>query len=300
MMNREELTARILEWIDGQERSAGLFETPIEGLMALCHECPYPIEAVVYEPLVCLILQGEKATSSGDHRVVFGPGESLGVSHRLPVMSRVSKASKRNPYVAVVQTLDVHLLQRLEAELGRSPEVRRGARALQVGQASADMIDAVGRLFNLVHRPAEIAVMAPLIRKEIHFRLMMEGHSDTLRQLLRRGSHADRIALAIGRIKHGYRAPIKVPELARDIGMSASLFYSQFKALTATTPLQYQKDLRLIEARRILTEIGETVSETAFKVGYESPTQFSREYSRKFGEPPAKTRESAGQHASMG
>jgi AraC-like DNA-binding protein len=128
--------------------------------------------------------------------------------------------------------------------------------------------------------------MMPLIRKELHFRLLLAPHGAMLRQLVSHDSHASCIARAIERIRESFRAPLAVPELAQAAGMSPSSFHKHFKTITETTPLQYQKDLRLLEARRLLQEGHHSVSETAFEVGYESPTQFSREYARKFGASP--------------
>ena len=141
--------------------------------------------------------------------------------------------------------------------------------------------------FDLIDRPLEAKVMAPLVLREIHFRLLMAQHGGMLRQLLQRGSHASRLTKVLERIKNDYTAPLAVTELASIAGMSPSSFHEHFKALTATTPLQYQKNLRLIEARRLLLDCGHNVSSAAFEVGYESPTQFTREYTRKFGASPS-------------
>jgi AraC-like DNA-binding protein len=282
----QDLANRVTGWLDSQGADDGGFATPLDGLLVLRHRSPHPIEAVVYHPLVCLILQGEKETLSGSHSVRLGPGDSLVVSHDLPVLSRVTKVNKMAPYVALVLTLDIGMLRSLDAEVGGTLDKGGSTHALEAGRSAPALIDAIGRYFSLIDRPQQAAVLAPLVRREIHFRLLLEEHSNTLRQLLRRGSHADRIAQAIGRIKKDFATSLPVPELARAVGMSTSSFHAQFKALTSTTPLQYQKDLRLMEARRLLENEGHTVSSTAFRVGYESPTQFSREYSRKFGEPP--------------
>ena len=147
-------------------------------------------------------------------------------------------------------------------------------------------MDAMGRFIDLLDRPLEAKVMQPLILREIHFRLLLDRHGSTLRQLLQRGSHVDRIAQAIARIQEDYTAPIAVAELASIAGLSLSSFHEHFKALTATTPLQYQKDLRLLKARHLLMNGAHSVANAAFEVGYESHTQFSREYSRKFGHSP--------------
>ena len=140
---------------------------------------------------------------------------------------------------------------------------------------------------NLADRPLEAKVIAPLIKREIHFRLLLAEHGGMLRRLLRRESHASRISKAISLLGERYTNPLSVPELANTVGMSVSSFHQHFKSITATTPLQYQKNLRLIEAQRLLVDGAKSVASVAYDVGYESLSQFSREYSRKFQMPPS-------------
>ncbi len=217
----------------------------------------------------------------------FSAGESLIVSHDIPVRSRVTKASDRAPYVALVLELDQAMVRSLYDEVGEADLEESHVRGFDVGATDAGVIDALGRLFDLVHRPPiEAKVMVPLILREIHFRLLLAPHGGMLRQLLRRGSHAHRITRSIAFIKQNFATPLAVKEMADISGMSPSSFHEHFKMLTAKTPLQYQKELRLLEARRLLMDSGTTVADAAFTVGYESPTQFSREYSRMFGNAP--------------
>ncbi len=260
--------------------------TGIDGLTAFLSGRPTPLEATLYHPLLCLILQGRKETILGGQRIICSAGDSLVVSHDVPVVARVTEASSRTPYVGLVLTLDLVEIRSLYDEIGAASIEEGRARAFDISETEERLFDAVERLFDLADRPHEIPVMAPLIRREVHFRLLIARHGAMLRQLLRHDSHASRIARAIARIRSDYAAPIAVADLAAIAGMSPSSFHEHFKAVTATTPLQYQKELRLIEARRLLAESGHSVSAAAFAVGYESPTQFSREYSRKFGSPP--------------
>ena len=237
-------------------------------------------------PLVCLVLQGRKELYLGNAPVSFGRGQSLIVSIDVPSVSRVVEASPQTPYVALALQLDMGEVRSLTEEAGEAEIADERARAIASGEADAALVAAMGRLFDLVDRPLEQRVLLPLLRREIHFRLLLARHGGMLRRLSRRDSHASRIARAVSRIRKDYTQPLKVAELADAAGMSPSSFHEHFKALTATTPLQYQKDLRLLEARRRLIEGGQSVSGVAFEVGYESPTQFSREYSRKFGTSP--------------
>lgn len=271
-----------------QSPKQGVHGTEIEGLYALCNHEPTSLEATLYEPVTCLILQGRKETWLGDRRASFGPGDSLIVSHHLPVVSRIVEASNQCPYIALVLTVDMSIVRSLYEEVGATEIDAAQGRALDGGATDTDLVQAMGRLFDLINRPLEAKVMTPLIRREIHFRLLLARHGGMLRQLLRHESAASRITKAIGRIRQDFRTQISVPDLARTAGMSPSSFHEHFRTLTATTPLQYQKDLRLIEARGLLIDGTRSVSDVAFEVGYESPTQFSREYSRKFGVSPRK------------
>ncbi len=260
--------------------------TPLPHLVLLRHEQPTEMHAMIYEPVVCLILQGYKETVLGETTLQLGPGESMVVSHDLPVVSRITGAQRNTPYLAMVLMLDVPLLRSLYEQVGEAVVERPTTRAMAVHKTDPRLLDCFARYLALVHDPVEQRVMEPLIRKEIHFRLLMAPHGGMLRKLLRYDSHASKIARAIARIRRDFRTPIAIPALARDFGMSSSSFHKHFKDITATTPLQYQKEMRLLEARRLLFEGDQSVSSVAYEVGYESPTQFSREYSRKFGRPP--------------
>ena len=291
-MQNQDLIARVCAYADrhadSQEVDMESYATGLAGLTILRSRKPTALEAVLYNPLLCLILQGRKETHLGMRRVSFSAGESLIVSHQLPVISRVIEATEMTPYVALVLELDLGIVRSLYDEVSEVEIEEEQARALNVGKTDEALIDAMGRLVDLLDRPLEAKVMLPLVLREIHFRLLLARHGGMLRQLLRRGSHADRIAKAIAHIKQNYATPLTVAELASVAGLSPSSFHEHFKALTATTPLQYQKELRLLEARRLLMNGTHSVSSAAFEVGYESPTQFSREYSRKFGNSPRK------------
>lgn len=284
-MNRD-LIERICSYVKSQGNGRDACPTDIAGFTVLRSQAPTAFEAIVYNPLLCLILQGRKETHFGNRPVSFAAGQSLIVSHDLPVVSRVTEASEETPYVAVVLELDMAVVRSLYNEIGETEFEERQIKALNFGETDAALIDALERLFALVGKPLESKVMAPLIKREIHFRLLLARHGGTLRQLLRRESHASRIAKAILHIRQAYTSPLVISELAGVAGMSPSSFHQHFKALTETTPLQYQKDLRLMEARRLLIDDRRSVSSAAFEVGYESPTQFSREYARKFGASP--------------
>lgn len=257
---------------------------PMDGLLLLRQNFRSSFEASLYEPVLCLILQGGKQVSIGEHTVSFGPGECLLVSHHLPVRSRITEA----PYLALVLDIDLGTIRKLYEEVVESALDGERSRAVETHRADPGLLEALRRYLALADSPSDAKVLGPLILKEIHYRLLVAPFGGMLRSLIRHDSNASAIARAIGHIRGDIRSPIAVPELARRVGMSASSFHKHFKTITATTPLQFQKELRLLEARRLLRTGGASVTITAFDVGYESPSQFSREYARKFGVSPSR------------
>lgn len=255
----------------------------MDGLVLLRQDSPSALEVSLYEPVLCLILQGRKQVSIGEQTLSFGPGECLLVSHELPVRSRITKA----PYLALVLEVNVATIRKLYDEVAESALDSEHARAAETHRADPGLLDALHRYLALADAPADAKVLGPLIAKELHYRLLTASFGGMLRSLIRHDSDASAIARAIGHIRGDIRSPIAIPELARRVGMSVSSFHKHFKTITSTTPLQYQKELRLLEARRLLRAGGASVTTAAFDVGYESPSQFSREYARKFGRPPS-------------
>ena len=282
-MHFEALTEQASRWLAAPAQGRQPVARLTQGLLLLQQDTPSSLEASLYEPVLCLILRGRKQVAIGEQTLSFGPGECLLVSHDLPVCSRITKA----PYLALVFEVDVAAVRKLYDEVSESALDSERARAAETHRADPGLLDALRRYLALVDSPADAKVLGPLISKEIHYRLLTAPFGGMLRSLIRHDSDASAIARAIGHIRHDIRSPIAIPELARRVGMSASSFHKHFKAITATTPLQYQKELRLLEARGLLRSGGASVTTAAFDVGYESPSQFSREYARKFGVPPS-------------
>ena len=274
----EQASRRVHADKNGKQRAP----RPIAGLLLLAQDAPSSLEAFLYEPVLCLILQGRKQVSVGEQTLSFGPGECLLVSHDLPVCSRITKA----PYMALVFEVDVATIRKLYDEGVDLPLDGEQARAAETHRADPGLLDALHRYVALADSPADAKVLGPLTAKEIHYRLLMAPFGGMLRSLIRHDSNASAIARAIGHIRRDIRSPVVIPDLARQVGMSVSSFHGHFKSITSTTPLQYQKELRLLEARRLL-KCGAAVTTAAYDVGYESPSQFSREYARKFGVPPS-------------
>lgn len=243
-------------------------------------------EALLYQPVACLILQGSKETVIGDRKLTYGTGDSLVVSHDVPVVSRVIEASAEKPYLGLILELDLAIIRSLDNEIGVVPPEEKSALSLDVSASDDALIDAFGRCIALADRPLEARALAPLIIREIHFRLLMAPHGTMLRRLRWHDSHASRVQTAVSHIRQNYKSGLAVSDLAKLAGMSPSSFHEHFKSVTATTPLQYQKHLRLTEAKRLLSEGNHPVSTVAYEIGYESLNQFSREYARKFGASP--------------
>lgn len=285
-LSQSELITEICNFVAEEAEDAPFYPTALEGFALLHDVKTKSIEAQVYEPIVCLVLQGQKETRIGNRLIHFGAGDSLIVSHSVPVMAAVTEASRQAPYVGLVLSLDLSTLRSLYDEVGSTPGKIEAAHSLAASQASPDLIDAMTRLFRASQSPIEAKVLAPMISREIHYRLLQADHGGMLRQMLWRDSAASRIARVIDVIQTDFKTSLPVSELAQIAGMSVSAFHTHFKEVTARSPLQYQKELRLLEARRLLSHGSLSVSQAAFDVGYESPTQFSREYSRKFGVSP--------------
>ena len=245
-------------------------------------------DAVVYKPVVCLVLQGAKETTIGDQSVTLRPGSALIVSHDLPVQSRIISASPDTPYLALIVSLEHGVLRSLYEQISSVSDEMMPQRSLAAGPADAKVIETIGRYLALMNSSVEAEVLGPSILREIHFRLLMSPIGGMLRSLLSIDSHASRVAKAIVHIKRDFRQNLSIPELAQLAGMSQSSFHGHFKQVTGTTPLQYQKDLRMIAARDLLRAGRHSVASASFEVGYESPTHFSRDYQRKFGTAPSK------------
>jgi AraC-like DNA-binding protein len=244
----------------------------------------------VYEPCVAVILQGRKRVVLGDDTLFYDTQRYLVASLDLPAMATILEASPERPYIALVLRLDLRELAGLLLA-GPLPPLAAASgdgRAMATGEVTAPLLDAFRRLLDLSGRPQDLAALAPLVQREILYRLLVGEAGGRLRQIATVDSHGHQIARAIGCLKARYTEPLRVEELAREARMSVSTFHHHFKAMTAMSPLQYQKRLRLSEARRLMLADNLEASTAAYRVGYESASQFSREYGREFGAPPTR------------
>lgn len=242
----------------------------------------------VYEPAVCFVAQGRKRVMAGNHVYSYQRAQYLIISVDVPIESQLLDASSKKPFLCMRLNLDRALI----AELMLEADIERASReqpcsALEVSAIDEELLDASVRLLKLLRSPQDIAILAPLAEREIIYRLLKSAQASRLSQIAFAESKLQQINLAIGWIKAHYREQFSIESLATEAGMSASALHQHFKAVTAMSPLQYQKQLRLQEARRLILAGALEASAVAYSVGYESPSQFSREYRRLFGAPPA-------------
>ncbi len=266
-------------------------------ILRRCH--PSEIEATLYRPLLCLILQGAKEVSAGSIFAHCPAGHAIIVSHDLPVLSRITEAAPEVPYVAFVLPIDLGLLHGFYDLVPDFPADNEDVAALMSYPAETLLLDAVARFIALSRDKAAAPLLGPILTREIHARLLLSPQGAILRRFLRREDPSRHVARAIATIHESIDEPVSVSELADHAGMSKSSFHTHFKAVTGLTPGQYQKDVRLLEAHRLIIEGKGTISAVAFDVGYESPAHFSRDYARKFGRAPREDRNSGRQAGSV-
>ncbi|EOV0870051.1 AraC family transcriptional regulator N-terminal domain-containing protein [Vibrio parahaemolyticus] len=282
-------TQKLAKLIDRWTGDANQYDTPISGLRFSRWTTPTPPTSYTHNPSICLIAQGRKRVLLGEESFIYDANHFLISSVDLPIIANIIEASEEQPYLGLIVELDLTEISQLiiDSELAftQSKEAQKG---IAVGELSESLLGAFVRLAELLDEGQNIKILAPIIKREIFYRLLMSEQGTRLHQIVTAGSHSHQIAKAIDWLKNNFVKPLSVGDLASYTGMSKSSFYTHFRSMTSMTPLQFQKKLRLSEARRLmLTENLDAMAAT-FKVGYESPSQFSREYSRLFGAPPSK------------
>ncbi|EGQ9698897.1 AraC family transcriptional regulator [Vibrio parahaemolyticus] len=282
-------TQKLAKLIERWTGDANQYDTPISGLRFSRWTTPTPPTSYTHNPSICLIAQGRKRVLLGEESFIYDANHFLISSVDLPIIANIIEASEEQPYLGLIMELDLTEISQLivDSELAftQSKEAQKG---IAVGELSESLLDAFVRLAELLDEGQNIKILAPIIKREIFYRLLMSEQGTRLHQIVTAGSHSHQIAKAIDWLKNNFVKPLSVGDLASYTGMSKSSFYTHFRSMTSMTPLQFQKKLRLSEARRLmLTENLDAMAAT-FKVGYESPSQFSREYSRLFGAPPSK------------
>ncbi len=281
----EELAALVDRHTNDQ--SNGAHATAIDSL-AFMRECDSAITIHgVSEPLLAIVVQGQKEVFLNEETYRYGVAQYLVVSVDLPLSGCAIKATPDQPYLGFKLGLDPVQLCDIIAQTSLGMEKKdNSVRGWFISDAEPPLIDCAIRLTRLLDTPQDIPFLAPMIIREIYYRLLLGEQGEAVRQIATSGSTMQRIAEVIKRIKTDFVKPLRVEDLAEQANMSPSSFHRHFKEVTSMSPLQYQKQLRLLKARHLMLTENVDATNTAYQVGYESPSQFSREYSRVFGAPP--------------
>ncbi len=282
---RQTLARRVLKWTPDE----GVQASALAGLELIRANTPSTSYCTVYEPSLCMMVQGAKTIWLGDRKIAYGPLTYLVSSVHLPVAGQVTTASPEEPYLAVKLAVNPQTVADLVLELGEQlpqvacPEATCG---MYTTRADYPMLDAMARLVGLLDSPAEARILAPMILREILYRALIGEMGPSMRKFAASNSQSNRISRAIMLLQERFAEPLRIRDLADEVNMSESSLFHSFKQVTRMSPLQFQKKLRLYEARRLMLSEGLEAATASYRVGYESPSHFSREYSRQFGESP--------------
>lgn len=279
----QELATRVMRHTEGN----GIHPTAIDQLSFARSDAMSTATYSVDDPRLVLIVQGKKEVLLGEETYPYCTGQYLIHSVALPISGCVVEATPDRPCLALKLSLDLVQLCDLVAQMSfSSAKQENSVRGLCISNADTTLIECVLRLVKLLETPQDIPILAPIMLRELYYRLLIGEQSEAVRQIATSGSSMQRIASAIQLIKAEFTQPMRIEDLARRVKMSTSSFHQHFKQVTSISPLQYQKQLRLLEARRLMLSENFDAIAAAYQVGYESPSQFSREYSRMFGAPP--------------
>ena len=280
--SRQELIERIARAV----RQDGTVE-PLEGVQLRRASSTTELGHGVSFPALCVVAQGSKEILLGDSLYRYDPAHYLITTAALPITSRIIEASKERPYLRFLLKLDPTLVGSVMVEAGHPvPQSHAAVKAIDVSPVDAGLLDAVVRFVRLLDSPTDARFLAPLIRREIVYRLLMGEQGGRLHHVAVLGGHAHRIAQAIDRLREDFDQPLRIEDIARELGMSVSGFHHHFRAVTAMSPMQFQKQLRLQEARRLLLGEDLDAASAGYRVGYSDASHFTREYKRLFGAPP--------------
>jgi len=283
----DDLKQAALRYTGQRHPAGGITATPVQGLYLIRRTAPSELEHTLEQALVCMVLQGSKQVITGSGTSSYGAGDTMVVTGNVPMRSRISRASIANPYLALALDLDTAVITDLVLVSPVADPPRRAP------DTTEDLRDALRRLLRLLDQPESLAVLKNGLIREIHHWLLSGRQGPALRNIGLPDSHMRRIARAVAILRAEPARPVQIERLAAAAGMSRSAFHQHFRAITSLSPLQFQKQLRLMEARRLMLSEGKALSQVAFQVGYESASQFSREYARLYGEPPMKDKKAA-------
>ena len=280
---RSDLVKRILRFVGNNEDQA----TAIPGFAIYRRDHPTGPIFGLYEPSLTLLVQGRKRVTLGQETFACGPSRYLLTSVNVPVIGQVVEASPERPYLCFFLRLDLGAARQLLIDHDLPVQSRPSSgRGIATGSATLELFDAFARLLAIADKPKDIPILGPLIQREIVYRLLTGEEGARFCEIASSGSLSHRIAQAANWIRSNYARPLRIQKLAASVKLGVSTLHHQFRAMTSMSPLQYQKQLRLQEARRLMLTENYDAGSAALEVGYESTTQFSREYSRLFGQPP--------------
>lgn len=275
----------VARYADAHADAAGAAATAVPGLALVRASAPSALQFAISRPMLVLVVQGAKRVTMGEVPYDFAAGESLFITADVPTVSQITRASVKQPYYSVVLELDAAVIAELCGEMEALRGDDRGP--LRVDETAVEVAGAALRLVELLDRPAALPVLGRQLVREMHYWLLAGRHGAAIRRLGWPDTHVERVGRAVAKLREYFAEPIAVEQLAGLAGMSVSSFHQHFRAVTSLSPLQFQKQLRLIEARRLMLAEGRSASQAAYAVGYESAPQFTREYGRMFGTPPA-------------
>jgi AraC-like DNA-binding protein len=281
--------SKLVDIVGRHVRDDGIHSTAIPGVSLIRSATPTMPMPVVYEPTLCLVAQGRKQAMLGTTAYVYDPAKYLIASVDLPVMGSVIEASEAVPYLCLALDLDITVLSELALRHPlREESVSAPPAGIKLNDTTPELLDAAVRLAGLLDRPRDIEALAPLVIREMLYRLLTENGNSLIRQMAQADSRLNQIAKAIAWLRSHYKEACRIGDLVDIAGMSRSSFHAHFKAITSMSPLEFRNQLRLQEARRLMVTEAVDAAEAGYAVGYESPSQFSRDYARLFGMPPAK------------
>ena len=279
------LKEKLLKWLPEQSR----LETPRSGLALTRHDGNTSAIRCFYTPMIALVVQGFKRSMIGDHEANYGELHCVTVGIDMPGVFHITNASPQVPFLSLSVKLDRRIITQLITEAPSLVAAQEGeVTPVVVDEVNKELLQAFSRLVELLDTPSRIPVLAPMIIREIHYYLLCGSQGKCLRLFNTSGTQANQIAQAISWLRENYTSPIRMEELARYVNMAPSTFNRHFKEVTSLSPLQFQKRLRLYEAERLMLLEGKDAGTAALMVGYESGSQFNREYKRQFGAPPRK------------
>ncbi|MCV4264302.1 AraC family transcriptional regulator [Pseudomonas capsici] len=279
----------LVDLISRHAPTDGIHPTPIAGVSLVRSDSPTVPMPVVYEPTLCLIAQGRKQVMVGTTSYIYDAAKYLVASVDIPVTGSVIEASEAEPYLCLVLDLDMTVLSELVLRYPAPDETNDlPAAGIELNDTTPELLDAVARLARLLDTPDDIEALAPLTIREILYRLLIGSGNGVVRQMARADSRLSQIARAIAWLRGHYSETCRIDDIADIAGMSRSTFHAHFKAVTSMSPLEFRSQLRLQEARRLMVAEALDAAGAGYRVGYESPSQFSRDYARMFGLPPAR------------